>query len=452
MQNVSSISTQGGTDSRSGAARRGLRLSLSQKLGLLIAVILCIGIGTMLLVQLKLRREAALEEFRSSNIQVISLVAQQISGALRWNKPETITPTLESVAAFDGSALANAVVFNAERKPVVSFGSKRFAHHEELPQALTAEREQALKAGEVQDFSDGEDHYIILAPVLAGKDKEYVGTLAVALSLEVLNATVAESMRHGLLLSGGLLAALLIALVAGTQILVSRPLRRLTAAISDLMAGRLDIAVPSLARRDEVGDIARSLDVFKGQIAQNQDLQRERGEAQAQQQAERERAEAERQRQEQELDRSVAKILEAAIGGDLGNRIDTAQLEGAAQRIGGGINRLLDITDRSLQQISRMLAAMADGDLSQRIKGDFAGIFAQIQANANGTAEKLTSIAGRLIQASRTVRDASAEISTGSQDLASRTESQAASIEETAASMHEITATVKQNADNAQAA
>jgi methyl-accepting chemotaxis protein len=45
-----------------------------------------------------------------------------------------------------------------------------------------------------------------------------------------------------------------------------------------------------------------------------------------------------------------------------------------------------------------------------------------------------------------------AEISTGSQDLASRTESQAASIEETAASMHEITATVKQNADNAQAA
>jgi methyl-accepting chemotaxis protein len=50
------------------------------------------------------------------------------------------------------------------------------------------------------------------------------------------------------------------------------------------------------------------------------------------------------------------------------------------------------------------------------------------------------------------VRSASDEFSTGSHDLASRTESQAASIEQTAASMHEVTATVKQNADNAQAA
>src|SRR3546814_10816366 len=54
--------------------------------------------------------------------------------------------------------------------------------------------------------------------------------------------------------------------------------------------------------------------------------------------------------------------------------------------------------------------------------------------------------------ASDTIAAASGEISTGSQDLAQRTESQAAALEQTAASMHEVTATVKQNADNAQAA
>jgi methyl-accepting chemotaxis protein len=58
----------------------------------------------------------------------------------------------------------------------------------------------------------------------------------------------------------------------------------------------------------------------------------------------------------------------------------------------------------------------------------------------------------QLASAAALVRDASAEISTGSQDLAQRTESQAAALEQTAASMHEVTATVKQNADNAQAA
>src|SRR3546814_1255956 len=84
------------------------------------------------------------------------------------------------------------------------------------------------------------------------------------------------------------------------------------------------------------------------------------------------------------------------------------------------MNRLLDVTDRSLQQISTMRAAMADGDLSKRISGDFAGVFARIQGNANDMAGKLTDIVGRLVDTSRTVRDASGEISSGSQDLADR--------------------------------
>ncbi|HLT78808.1 MAG TPA: methyl-accepting chemotaxis protein, partial [Ferrovibrio sp.] len=421
-----------------------LRLSLSQKLGLLIAVILCIGVGGTVFAQLEMRKVAAVEEFRASNLQVVSLLAQQISGGVRWNKPETIAPVLEGAAEFEGSALANAVVFDAQRKPIATFEGKRFSIHGELAQEFTAAIEQEVKSGKIQTWSDGSDHYIMIAPVVAGKDREYVGALAVALSLDVLNAVNAESSQRALVLGGGLLGVLLVALMLGTQLLVSRPLRRITATISDLVEGKQDVSIPSLNRGDEVGDIARSLNIFKEQIAQNQALQQERAASQAEQLAERERSEAERQRQEEELDRSVARVLNAAAAGDLGSRIDPGNLAGATRRIAEGINRLLDVTDRSLQQISAMLAGLADGDLTQRIKGDFAGVFARIQNDANGTAGKLTGIATRLIETARTVRDASGEISAGSQDLAQRTESQAASIEETAASMHEITTTVKQ--------
>ncbi|MFN4275229.1 MAG: methyl-accepting chemotaxis protein [Ferrovibrio sp.] len=435
-----------------GPARTGLRLSLSQKLGLLIAIILCIAVGATVAVQLQLRRETSIQDFRGNNLQIATLAAQQISGGLRWSKPESITPVLEGLAEFDGSALANAIAFDAQRKPVVNFESKKFAPYKGLEADFTPAIEQGLKAGQIQAYSGGMDHYIIAVPVTAGRDKEYVGALSVALSLDQLNATNQRDTQRGLYMGGGLLFALLVALVLGTQILVSRPLRRITGTIADLVAGKQDVAIAYLGRRDEVGDIARSLDVFKAQIAQNQTLQRERSETQAQQLAERERAEAERQRQEAELDRSVARVIDAAVGGDLGNRIEATNMNGAIRRIADGINRLLDVTDRSLQQISAMLAGMAEGDLSRRIQGDFSGVFARIQNDANGTAEKLTGIAGQLNDTARTVRDASSEISTGSQDLAQRTESQAASIEETAASMHEITTTVKQNADNAQAA
>ena len=58
----------------------GLRLSLSQKLGLLIAIVLCVGVGGTVFVQLKVRQQTAIDEFRNSNLQVAQLVAQQISG------------------------------------------------------------------------------------------------------------------------------------------------------------------------------------------------------------------------------------------------------------------------------------------------------------------------------------------------------------------------------------
>src|SRR3546814_13945240 len=55
--------------------------------------------------QISQRQQSAVEDFRDANLQIASLVAQQISGGVRWNKPETITPTLEGVADFGGSAL-----------------------------------------------------------------------------------------------------------------------------------------------------------------------------------------------------------------------------------------------------------------------------------------------------------------------------------------------------------
>ncbi|MCW0232505.1 MAG: methyl-accepting chemotaxis protein [Ferrovibrio sp.] len=443
-------------DAMMGAARmmgkRGsLRLSLAVKLGLVIAVILCVMVGGTVFLQLKLRLEATLADFRNSNQQLATLVAQQISGGVRWGKPETIQPALEGLAQFEGSALANAAVFDASHKVILEYESKAFPPNREVASLISPAMLQTLKAGQPVSVI-GTTHYIVAVPVVAGRDKEYVGTMALALSLANLEATYTRDSRRAALLGGGLLAALMVALMLGTMLLVSRPLRKITATITDLVAGRQDVVIPSLGRGDEVGDIARSLDVFKAQIAQNQALQLERSQTQAGQLAERERNEAERARQEEELDRSMAKVIDAAVRGNLGDRIDAANLNGAVGRIAEGINRLLDVTDRSLQQISAVLAGMADGDLSRRIRGDFAGVFARIQSDANGTAEKLTEIANRLNDTARTVRDASGEISSGSQDLASRTESQAASIEETAASMHEITTTVKQNADNAQAA
>jgi len=116
------------------------------------------------------------------------------------------------------------------------------------------------------------------------------------------------------------------------------------------------------------------------------------------------------------------------------------------------LNRLMATADGSLGALSKVLGAMAEGDLTRRIKGDFQGVFATMQRDTNRTAENLAGIIRRIQEASGSIASASDEIAAGNTDLSRRTESQAANLEETAASMEELTSTVRQNAEHAQQA
>jgi methyl-accepting chemotaxis protein len=156
--------------------------------------------------------------------------------------------------------------------------------------------------------------------------------------------------------------------------------------------------------------------------------------------------------EEVRLGNEVVALVQSASDNGFAERIDLGGKSGFIRALSEAINTMSDKCQAMTGEIAQVIAAMAQGDLTRRLTKDYPGIFGQLKTGANALSERLREFASRLSDTSRTVRDASAEISTGSQDLASRTESQAASIEETAASMHEITTTVKQNADNAQAA
>jgi methyl-accepting chemotaxis protein len=108
--------------------------------------------------------------------------------------------------------------------------------------------------------------------------------------------------------------------------------------------------------------------------------------------------------------------------------------------------------DRGLSATVEVVSAMAQGDLSKRIEGEYAGSFQRLKDDTNRMAEQIEAIAGRISSVTGTVRGATREIAIGISDLSARTEHQASSLEETTASMEELSATVRQNADNAQEA
>ncbi|MBX9777347.1 MAG: HAMP domain-containing protein, partial [Xanthobacteraceae bacterium] len=96
---------------------------------------------------------------------------------------------------------------------------------------------------------------------------------------------------------------------------IAKPLAGLVGALKKLAGGDFDVALPGLGRKDEVGDIAGSVEAFKVKLEEKMRLDAEK----EQEIARREQAERdERARQEAENARMVADVV-AALGAGLDN-------------------------------------------------------------------------------------------------------------------------------------
>ncbi len=155
---------------------------------------------------------------------------------------------------------------------------------------------------------------------------------------------------------------------------------------------------------------------------------------------------------ERAVEAELNTVVSAAVAGDFTQRVGLDGKSGFMLSMAEAINQLSETCDRGLSDVGRMLKALAQGDLTQRVTADYEGTFAEIKVDANETSERLSQIVTEITVAAGEVSNAASEITAGSADLSQRTEQQASSLEETAASMEEMAATVKTNAENAEQA
>jgi methyl-accepting chemotaxis protein len=151
-------------------------------------------------------------------------------------------------------------------------------------------------------------------------------------------------------------------------------------------------------------------------------------------------------------ERQIENLIQAAVIGNLEERIDTSRYSGFMANLGNGVNSLLDAVVTPVRETARVMSSLSEGDLTQQMEGDFQGEFAALRDAINGTMDNLLGIVSNIREAAGSITTSAGEIAQGNQDLSQRTEEQASSLEETASSMEQLTGTVKQNADNARQA
>ncbi|HEV7275518.1 MAG TPA: methyl-accepting chemotaxis protein, partial [Devosiaceae bacterium] len=250
------------------------------------------------------------------------------------------------------------------------------------------------------------------------------------------------SMRDMVLLVGGFV-------VAGAALLgylfsrsIARPISRLTDTMGKLAQGELTVEVKGGDRTDELGEMARAVEVFRENGLKVEAMTH--GEREASEQRRRERAEM-----MGALQRSFGEVVDAAVAGNFSRRVEAAFADEELNGLARSVNNLVETVDRGLGETSSVLAAIARAELTRKVEGDYEGAFGQLKDDTNAVADKLSEIVGQLRDTSRALKAATGEILSGANDLSERTTRQAATIEETSATMEQLASTVLQNAGRA---
>ncbi|MGJ8529168.1 methyl-accepting chemotaxis protein [Maritalea sp.] len=152
-----------------------------------------------------------------------------------------------------------------------------------------------------------------------------------------------------------------------------------------------------------------------------------------------------------ELRSSIGFVVERGIEGDLNHRVDANFADDGLNELAEMINRLMITIDLGISETGRVLADLAEANLTTRVDGDFHGAFGKLRDDTNDVAERLSSIMFGLRNTSGSLKSATGEILSGSDDLAQRTMHQAATLEHTSAAMSEMAETVQESSEQARA-
>ena len=225
---------------------------------------------------------------------------------------------------------------------------------------------------------------------------------------------------------------------------VTAPVVALSGVISRFASGDLSSEVPATGRKDEVGSIAKAVQVFKEHGLRLQALEAQEREAAAARLARAQSMEA--------VVSDVSEVVAAAAAGDFSARLRINDSDEQMQRLVAGINEINTVVDTATTEFAQALSAIAGGDLTSRVETAYRGRFADLKGAINETVDRLSATVATIQTTSADVGLAAREISMGADDLSKRTEEQASSLEETAATTEELAASVKASAQASRSA
>lgn len=396
-----------------------------------------IAFSVLILFNLSNTYKAMFKAKEQSHSSMSSILAGQLAGGVQLKQEESVSAALDIIREQDKEhMLVSAMVYLDSTTPWVQTTGASSSTEQPSLSFLQAALESDDQVVETQGMV-----YNASAPVIKGPD-ERLGTLVTTWHHEKIRSQILRDSVNALIVAFALMITMVVLVVVLNRKLVINPLRHITSIMSQLAAGDNDVEVDGLGRRDEIGAIARAVEVFKqnAQAAQVLKMQQQEAETEARRQQELQ-AEAEAQRQEEESRKQQEKLAEAQ------------QASEHAKALQARIKALLEAVDAASRgDLAYPIDCSTVDDELGSIAVALDGLFKQLRSSFHDieqSADSVANAAAELNELGKNITLTSGESVDMTESASSRAMNVSASAEAASAATAQMTSTVKDIAMNA---
>ena len=263
------------------------RLTVARKMLIITAMAVTVCFAAIVTISVNGTRNDLFQQGEQSFRTITELLANNVAGGLRWNKAEAVENAYNAFATGDGSVIASIRTFNKDGEILTRFDSDRFPAYD-LDDAVKLSAQATSSDGVF--ISRSADHVVVVAAAGADNDGNRYGTLAVAWSLSALQEQVHTAMLQQIGLAAGGLFSLIVLLILVSTRMIGRPLALMNDAMAKIAAGDNSIGIPSTEKHDDIGAMARTVQVFKENAIEIERMRAEQIEAEKRAQEEKRQA------------------------------------------------------------------------------------------------------------------------------------------------------------------
>lgn len=323
-----------------------------------------------------------------------------IAGGVKWKKANNIEEDFKRLLAVNSETLrAGIAIENTAGVLVVHKDAEGKGPDLEALWADISKNGGLPPEGKVFNL---EGRYVQFFPVLDMAKQEPVGSVGLVWALDEVNALAKDSLQRSMIVSVTVLLLCVLAVYFSLRQMVTRPLTSLRQIMQSLAAGNQDIEVPYQSRTDEIGDMARSVLVFRDNARRMVKMRTEQEEKDRMSEAE--KREALRQMAD-DLDASVNKVIQRLVqtAGDFQSAAKI--MTGTAESTGEQAKQMAGTADNLSQNVSAVASATEELSASIVEIRQQSDSSAQIADEASGVARETAQNVETLSTAVRTIGD-----------------------------------------------